>query len=223
MKSFRSFILESPMMIDLPTEMGGDMSKSNIGKPITGIIHRLGQVPRLLKPKSKGKIGEYTFHHATIQDRPIFGEPQTHHYMFLAKDGNVVGSIKGERIRVETDDEGKKVEHIGISTAVIDPAHRGQDLYAKMLKHFVEKTPHVLYSDIAQSKGSAKSWSGIAKSSDSEGIDFRVHPLLHQSDNIVGTGISKSGELDPRYWIGTPLPSGGYLPAEKMRFSIRRK
>ena len=110
-----------------------------------------------------------------------------------------------------------------IVTAVIDPAHRGQDLYAKMLKHFVGKTPHVLYSDIAQSKGSAKSWSGIAKSSDSEGIDFRVHPLLHQSDNIVGTGISKSGELDPRYWIGTPLPSGGYLPAEKMRFSIRRK
>jgi hypothetical protein len=190
---------------------------------LKALVHSGGQVPRLLKPKLKGKIGEYTFHHATIQDRPIFGDPETKHYFFLAKDGNVVGSISGERIRVDTDDAGKKVEHIGIGTAVIDPAHRGQDLYARALKLFVQKTPHVLYSDIAQSEGAKKAWSGIAKSSDSEGIDFRVHPLLHQSDNIVGTGISTSGELDPRYWIGTPLPSGGYLPAEKMRFSIRGK
>jgi len=143
--------------------------------------------------------------------------------MFLAKDGTIVGSVKGERIRAEKNDEGKKIEHIGISTAVIDPAHRGQDLYARMLKHFVGNTPHVLYSDVTQTKGSANAWSGIAKTSDSEGIDFRVHPLLSDSDNIVGTGISKTGELDPRYWIGTPLPSGGYLPAEKMRFSIRGK
>jgi hypothetical protein len=86
-----------------------------------------------------------------------------------------------------------------------------------------------LYSDTAQSEGAKKAWSGIAKTSDADAIDFRVHPILHPSNNFVGRGIPKteedrkSGKLDPRYWIGARLPSGEYLPAEKIRFSIRGK
>lgn len=221
MKSFKQYIIESPLIIPIPQEMGDNMSKSFIGKPLNALIHRGGQVPRLLKTKAKGKIDDYTVHHASIQDRPIFGDPETRHYMFLAKDGKVVGYIGGKRIKSEKNEKGKTVEHIGLDTAVIDPDHRGQDLYAKAIKHFVGKTPHVLYSDTVQSKGAAKAWASMARTSDADKTDFRAHPLLHGSDNIVGAGIPRSGELDPRHWEGTPLPGGGELPPEKIRFSIR--
>jgi hypothetical protein len=221
MKSFKQFLSEAPLIIPIPQEMGDDMSKSFIGKPLNALIHRGGQVPRLLKPKAKGKIGDYTFHHASVTDRPIFGDPETRHYMFLAKDGKVVGHFGGTRMRVEKNEKGKSVEHIGLDLAVIHREHRGQDLYAKAIKHFVGKTPHVLYSDTVQSKGAAKAWGEMAKTSEADKTDFRVHPLLYTSNNVVGKGLPRSGELDPRHWEGTPLPGGGELPPEKIRFSIR--
>lgn len=236
MISFKQFLNEDPFLFSAFDQTGKEFnenmsSNGYLNKPLNGLIHRgPNQVLTRLKPKKIGKIGDnYALHHAQIQDKPIFGSPIMNHHVFLTKDNKVVGYMRGERIRAEKVEGSKKpIEHIGIGLAVIHPKHRGQNLYARMMQEFVSKTPHVLYSDTAQTKGSAKAWSHLSRTSEESAIDFRLHPLIHGSDNIVGQGISRSGEIDPMAWTGTRLPAMGgkpesWLPAEKIRFSVRKK
>lgn len=218
MKSFNQFIKESPIAFDAgePDEYLVGNERPFLGRSVSGIPVRLdNNVMRVLKPKKIGTIpgktslDEYgVFHHASVKENK-------HHIFVATGDGKIVGSIQGERIGSE---KKSGTDHIVINIAAFDPEHRGHGLYAKAIQAYVDKFPHVVYSDEAQTAAAGKSWNRMAQEADERGHDVRVHPDMGATPT---TGVSWNKPLDDRFWTGVPTESGRTIQPEKIRFSIR--
>ena len=225
---------ESPMIMP-PFEGGGKGKKPILGKPVKGFGMMVDGILKIIKPKKFGSIvtdsGEsYTFHHHSSTSTNPFADKQKKHRIFIAdSSGTIVGLIDGNSLKKE---EG--VEHIGINNAVIDPSHRGKDLYGSALTSFVQKFPHVIHSDIIQTPAAAEVWKDLAITAEEQGLDFRVHPKPIKSGvgyprgykdihpGLVHAGIPWNKELDPGLWA-TQRTGETTIRPEDMTFSLRRR
>ena len=229
MKPFKQFILEFPMLLDFPKEEGPHQGVGFLKKPISGLVHSPMGVFSILKPNKIGTVvvgsGEkYTIHHAVHTERDVFmGSKKRIHHIFLADNNStVVGYIKGIGIRSDKNREKiADVEHIGLDSSVLLPAHRGKGLYGSMLKTFIKKRQHVVYSGNVQSEGSMKAWKELAKNQEADGLEIRVHP--DASPNRYTIGLPWNKELPHDIWVGAKTDSGRTIKPENILLSARNK
>ena len=226
MKPFKQFILEFPMLVDFPKEEGPRRGAGFLKRPISGLAHSPMGVFSVLKPNKIGTVvvgpGEkYTIHHAVHTEKdPYLGSRKKIHHIFLADNNStVVGYIKG--IRIGSGKGNEDVEHIGLDFSVLLPDHRGKGLYGSMLKTFIKKRQHVVYSGDTQSPGSMKAWQELAKSQEADGLEIRVHP--DASSVRPGNGLPWNKELPHDLWVGAKTDSGRTINPEKIILSARNK
>jgi len=226
MKPFKQFILEFPMLVDIPKEEGPHQGVGFLKKPIGGLVHSPMGVFSRIKPNKIGTVvvesGEkYTIHHAIhTETDPFLGTKKRIHHIFLADNNStVVGYIKGNKIG--SDKSNANVEHIGLDVSVLLPAHRGKGLYGSMLKTFIKKRQHVVYSGDVQSEGSMKAWKELAKNQEADGLDIRVHPDV--SSDRPGNGLPWNKELPHDLWVGAKVDNGRTINPENIILSARNK
>ena len=229
MKPFKQFILEFPMLVDIPKGEGTYGGVGFLKKPISGLVHSPMGVFSILKPNKIGTVAvesgeKYTIHHAIHTETDHFlGTKKRIHHIFLADNNStVVGYIKGIGIRSDKNREKiADVEHIGLDVSVLLPAHRGKGLYGSMLKTFIKKRQHVVYSGDLQSLGSMKAWKELAKSQEADRLEIRVHP--DASSNRPGNGLPWNKELPHDLWVGAKVDDGRTINPEKIILSARNK
>jgi len=226
MKPFKQFILEFPMLMDIPKEEGPYRGAGFLKKPISGLVHSPMGVFSILKPNKIGNVtvgsGEkYTIHHAVHTEKdPFLGTKKKIHHIFLVDNNStVVGYIKGNKIG--SGKSNADVEHIGLDVSVLLPAHRGKGLYGSMLKTFIKKRQHVVYSGDVQSLGSMKAWKELAKNQEADGLEIRVHP--DASSDRPGNGMPWNKELPHDLWVGAKVDNGRTINPEKILLSARNK
>jgi hypothetical protein len=220
MKSFKQYIIESPIEYEIEDETPSSTNRPIIGKNVKKFAMMDSGVLKIVKPKKIGSIqtegGDYTFHHHTYMSSDPFSKVRNHHIYISDKSGTIVGLLKGRTIAKEAD---SKSEHIQIDMSAIDKPHRGRGLYGEAIKAFIGKTPHVVYSDVAQTPAAKKTWMSLAASAEEQGHDLRVHPFMGKSPN---SGIPWNKPLDQRFWEGGETPQG-FVKPENILFSIRKK
>ena len=226
MKPFKQFILEFPMLVDIPKGEGTYGGVGFLKKPISGLVHSPMGVFSILKPNKIGTVAvesgeKYTIHHAIHTETDHFlGTKKRIHHIFLADNNStVVGYIKGTRIG--SGKSNADVEHIGLDSSVLLPAHRGKGLYGSMLKTFIKKRQHIVYSGNVQSEGSMKAWKELAKSQEADRLEIRVHP--DASSNRPGNGLPWNKELPHDLWVGAKVDDGRTINPEKIILSARNK
>jgi hypothetical protein len=216
MKSFKSFLIEFPMVMDFiePEDQNPDYKNSFLTKRIDQLVTNYGGILRRLKPKKIGthEAGDqnYTFYHSQSTHRDPFSDPVTIHDLFTVNNsGMIIGVGRGNTIGKKD-----KKHSIKMDMAAIHPQHRGRKLYASMLANFVNGTGNTVFSDEIQTPASKKTWEYLANNSEALGLDFRAHPRIN-GRIMAGKTMTQS---HPGMWQGQPD-----MNAKDIILSIRKK
>ncbi len=203
MKSFKQYIIESPIEYEIEDETPSSTNRPIIGKNVKKFAMMDSGVLKIVRPKKVGSVktegGDYTFHHHTYMSSDPFSKVRNHHIYISDKSGTIVGLLKGRTIAKEAD---SKSEYIQIDMSAIDKPHRGRGLYGEAIKSFIGKTgfwenENETYPDLPEYDSSAIGGQNL------RGLKVRHHRMpsvnfmanLYAGESVTDYGIDKLDQL----------------------------
>lgn len=181
MKSFRQFIKEEPTLsYDMPK------SSEKLSRPSTYLDKKFSErFDGYHKKTSLGTMDVDGVSHGVMHTKD-----ETDHVISLVHpDGTIKGFITGKSV---LDDYG--AHHIDIFSTRLHDDYQGKGLYPRLMAHFVNNTPHVLYTGTSQSPGAKKAWQHLTANSEGLGVHVQKHDDTKYNGVRKGIPITRADD-----------------------------